>query len=91
MFRIWGVVRKRNFTSCCLRSSPENRGGDDNHSHDHHHETNDRKFGRMKDIDDIMAGNKRWVEKTLASDPSFFKRLSAGQKPHFLYIGCSGM
>ena len=37
----------------------------------------------------ILEGNRRWVESKLAEDPEFFKKLSAGQKPRYLYIGCS--
>ena len=37
----------------------------------------------------ILAGNRRWVESKLAEDPEFFKKLSVGQKPRYLYIGCS--
>lgn len=38
---------------------------------------------------DIFEGNKKWVEDTLAKDPSFFDNLSKGQKPEYLWIGCS--
>ncbi|WP_294672384.1 carbonic anhydrase [uncultured Fluviicola sp.] len=38
---------------------------------------------------DIFEGNKKWVEDTLAKDPSFFDHLSQGQKPEYLWIGCS--
>ena len=38
---------------------------------------------------DIFEGNKKWVEETLAKDPSFFDNLSKGQKPEYLWIGCS--
>lgn len=37
----------------------------------------------------LLQGNKDWVAATLAEDPSFFERLSAGQKPPILWIGCS--
>lgn len=37
----------------------------------------------------LLQGNKEWVGATLAEDPSFFERLSAGQKPPVLWIGCS--
>lgn len=37
----------------------------------------------------LLQGNKDWVGATLAEDPSFFERLSAGQKPPVLWIGCS--
>ncbi|WP_348621790.1 carbonate dehydratase [Pedobacter lusitanus] len=37
----------------------------------------------------LLKGNKEWVAATLAEDPTFFDRLSAGQKPPVLWIGCS--
>jgi len=37
----------------------------------------------------LLQGNKDWVAATLAEDPSYFERLSAGQKPPILWIGCS--
>ena len=37
----------------------------------------------------LLKGNKDWVTATLAEDPGFFERLSAGQKPPVLWIGCS--
>jgi carbonic anhydrase len=46
---------------------------------------------QTKDItyDGLLQGNKDWVAATLAEDPAFFDRLSAGQKPPILWIGCS--
>ena len=37
----------------------------------------------------LLQGNKDWVAATLLEDPEYFKRLSAGQKPPILWIGCS--
>ncbi|MEJ2882939.1 carbonic anhydrase [Pedobacter sp. GR22-6] len=37
----------------------------------------------------LLQGNKDWVAATLQEDPEFFDRLSAGQKPPVLWIGCS--
>lgn len=37
----------------------------------------------------LLQGNKDWVAATLKEDPSFFERLSAGQTPPVLWIGCS--
>jgi len=39
--------------------------------------------------DKLIEGNKKWVKETLASTPDFFEKLSKGQKPPFLWIGCS--
>lgn len=37
----------------------------------------------------IFKNNERWVNEKLALDPHYFEKLSKGQKPEFLYIGCS--
>jgi carbonic anhydrase len=37
----------------------------------------------------LLQGNKDWVADTLNEDPEFFNRLSAGQSPPVLWIGCS--
>lgn len=37
----------------------------------------------------LLQGNKDWVAATLKEDPEYFDRLSAGQKPPVLWIGCS--
>jgi carbonic anhydrase len=37
----------------------------------------------------LLEGNKKWVAATLSEDADFFSRLSAGQKPPVLWIGCS--
>jgi carbonic anhydrase len=37
----------------------------------------------------IFENNKKWVESKLIHDPDYFLRLSAGQSPDFLYIGCA--
>lgn len=38
---------------------------------------------------DLLSGNKNWVEEKLRQDPQFFERLSQGQSPEVLWIGCS--
>ncbi|QQS51534.1 MAG: carbonic anhydrase [Bacteroidota bacterium] len=40
-------------------------------------------------IEKIFENNKEWVAKKLEIDKNYFKRLSKGQNPEFLYIGCS--
>jgi carbonic anhydrase len=40
-------------------------------------------------IKDLLNGNALWVNNTLKLDPKFFDKLSAGQTPKFLWIGCS--
>jgi carbonic anhydrase len=37
----------------------------------------------------ILEGNRRWVKDQLAKDPEYFEKLSLGQKPRYLFIGCS--
>jgi len=40
-------------------------------------------------LENLLQGNKDFVAKTLEEDPDYFKKLSAGQKPPVLWIGCS--
>src|SRR5688500_3175953 len=37
----------------------------------------------------LLRNNKEWVAKRLQQDPDFFENLSKGQKPEYLWIGCS--
>jgi carbonic anhydrase len=37
----------------------------------------------------LLENNKKWVESKLNLDPDFFKKLSSGQKPPVLWIGCA--
>ena len=39
--------------------------------------------------DKIFEGNRQWVAKMNAKNPDFFNKLSKGQKPPILWIGCS--
>lgn len=41
------------------------------------------------EIGEIFRNNIQWVENKLIEDPDYFKKLSVGQKPEFLFIGCS--
>lgn len=41
------------------------------------------------DIKKIFDNNERWVSKQLETDVQYFEKLSQGQAPEFLYIGCS--
>lgn len=38
---------------------------------------------------DLIAGNQRWVRQMLEQDPDYFDKLSKGQSPEYLWIGCS--
>lgn len=37
----------------------------------------------------IFKNNEKWISAKLATDPDYFVKLSKGQHPEFLYIGCS--
>lgn len=40
-------------------------------------------------FDKIFIKNRQWVQEKLNQDPQYFKKLSLGQKPPILWIGCS--
>jgi carbonic anhydrase len=40
-------------------------------------------------IENVFENNKKWIASKLAIDENYFNKLSEGQKPEFLYIGCS--
>lgn len=40
-------------------------------------------------IEKIFENNRDWVNAKLAADPGYFEKLSKGQAPEILYIGCS--
>jgi carbonic anhydrase len=37
----------------------------------------------------LIDGNKTWAQEKLKQDPEFFKNLTLGQSPEYLWIGCS--
>ncbi|WP_461489626.1 carbonic anhydrase [Pontibacter sp. HJ8] len=39
--------------------------------------------------EDLIKNNLTWAEEKLQQDPGYFQQLAAGQKPPFLFIGCS--
>lgn len=41
------------------------------------------------EIAQIFTNNRRWIEEKLSLDPDYFEKLSQGQQPEILYIGCS--
>ncbi|MEO8472757.1 MAG: carbonate dehydratase [Chryseolinea sp.] len=43
----------------------------------------------MELYNSLLEGNKAWVREKLDVDPQFFEKLSHGQQPQFLWIGCS--
>ena len=47
------------------------------------------KVEQKRSYEELLQGNRDWVDKELANDPDFFKKLSEGQDPDILWIGCS--
>ncbi len=43
----------------------------------------------MYPFNDIFKENAHWIAEKLAKDPRYFEKLSQGQSPEILYIGCS--
>lgn len=41
------------------------------------------------DISKIFENNKKWIADKLEQHPDFFDKMSEGQSPNILYIGCS--
>ncbi|MDZ7612544.1 MAG: carbonate dehydratase [Flavobacteriaceae bacterium] len=37
----------------------------------------------------LLDNNRNWVQSKLSSDPEFFEKLTKGQKPPLLWIGCA--
>lgn len=42
-----------------------------------------------KAYETIFENNKKWIAEKLGEDADFFNKLAEGQKPEYLYIGCS--
>ncbi len=40
-------------------------------------------------IEELLKNNRAWVAQKRALEPNYFDELSAGQKPPYLYVGCS--
>jgi len=43
----------------------------------------------MRSLDHLFENNRAWAAEMVRQDPEFFKRLSAQQRPQYLWIGCS--
>ena len=41
------------------------------------------------DVKQIFRNNQKWIAEKLQMDSDYFRKLSKGQSPEFLYIGCS--
>lgn len=44
---------------------------------------------KQQDYSQLFVNNKTWVQEKLNLDPKYFENHAAGQKPKYLYIGCS--
>lgn len=42
----------------------------------------------MTSLKQLLINNRIWAQEYTDQDPGFFRRLSAGQSPHYLWIGC---
>ncbi len=40
-------------------------------------------------LDRVFINNEKWIAEKLKVDPDYFEKLSKGQTPEILYIGCS--
>lgn len=52
-------------------------------------DTNNLKLAQSESYNALIKGNNDWVNNRLKDDPDFFKKLSKGQSPQVLWIGCS--
>lgn len=43
----------------------------------------------QQDYDNLFVNNRNWVKEKLSQDDQYFKKLSQGQSPRFLFVGCS--
>jgi len=44
---------------------------------------------KYQTYEEIIKNNREWASEKLSIEPSYFETLSRGQKPPFLFIGCS--
>ncbi|GAA4651845.1 carbonate dehydratase [Kistimonas scapharcae] len=42
----------------------------------------------MDSLKPLLTNNRTWAQENKTQDPDFFSRLSAGQSPQYLWIGC---
>jgi carbonic anhydrase len=47
------------------------------------------KMKKKEQLQTILQNNKKWAAAKRSADPDFFKKLTRGQNPDILYIGCS--
>jgi len=46
-------------------------------------------MNNYRTVEELLNNNRSWVEQQRQIDPNYFEKLSAGQTPPYLYIGCS--
>lgn len=44
---------------------------------------------RASSVDELFMRNAYWRQQVISKDPEFFERLGKGQRPRYLWIGCS--
>jgi carbonic anhydrase len=49
----------------------------------------EKKERQMRSYDQLLQGNRDFVESITSEDPEYFKKLAEGQNPEILWIGCS--
>jgi carbonic anhydrase len=42
----------------------------------------------MESLKLLFSNNRKWAEECKKKDPNYFKNLSLGQNPEYLWIGC---
>lgn len=52
-------------------------------------ENEDLKEMMRQSYDRLFTNNEKWVNAKLMEDPAYFQKLSKGQTPQYLFIGCS--
>lgn len=50
---------------------------------------NEQHAAMQEEYDRLLRNNQEWVELHQQSDPQYFERMAAGQRPSFLFVGCS--
>ncbi|MBA3958367.1 MAG: carbonate dehydratase [Parachlamydiaceae bacterium] len=43
----------------------------------------------MRELKNLFDNNQQWIDRHVQNDPEYFIRMSKGQKPEYLWIGCS--
>ena len=51
--------------------------------------TEDIKQRNTRTYEQLLEGNRLFVEEQIANDPEYFSKLASGQSPDVLWIGCS--